>query len=250
MNTTNPGQCLSAGARFATFLGSIGASSESVVSFIKDGNHPFYAMITEQFGLKPAVNLPVSSEVTKTLESWKVFYQKFFGIELDSSALRIPEKVEGLDRLIVIAKGLRLNQVWNVHEEREIPRWQWWNGSLERAMQESERGLVKQAYAIWVRDVQEAIDVDEELLKELPAETIADRKIDTENLLERLVHGLKFFDETGKHLDVKGVTLCASSRYSGGDVPYVDRDDDGSVGVDGYGVQNSYPRLRARRAVR
>lgn len=249
-NPASPGQCLSAGSRFATFLGSIGATHETVDAFIKDGNHAFYAAINECFGPKLVVNLPALPEVAKALENWKAFYQKFFGIEVDVSALRIPKKVEGFDRLIVIAKGIRLNQAWNVHEERDIPRWQWWNGSLEKAMQESERGLVKQAYTIWVRDAQEAIDVDEELLKELSAEVIAERKIDTENLLERLVHGLKFFDETARHLDVKGVTLCASSRYSGGGVPLVHRRDDGCVHVGGYDVQYSVPGLRARRAVR
>jgi len=246
MNTTNPGQCLSAGARFATFLGSIGASSESVDAFIKNGSHPFYATITAQFGPKPVVNLPISSEVAKVLENWRAFYQKFFGIEVDLSALRIPEKVEGFDRLIVIVKGLRLNQVWNVHKERDIPRWQWWTGSLEKKMQESERGQVKETYAFWVRYMVEA----DEDLKNLSAVEIAEQKIDTENLLERLVHGLKYFDETGKHLDVSNITLCASSRYADGDVPFVGRDSDGDVSVYRYGVQSVFSDLHARRAVR
>jgi hypothetical protein len=247
----SPGACLSAGSRFATYLGSIGASEEAVSTFNgASTDHPFYLEIAKHFGQKLADAPQFSIEVVKALEGWKAFYRKFFDVEVDLSSIRIPEKAEGIDRLIVIAKGIRLNQVWNIHEEREIPRWQWWNGALEKNMQESERGTVKQTYAIWVHDAQEAIDADEALLKELSAVVIAERKIDTENLLERLVHGLKFFDETSKHLDVKGVTLCASSRFADGDVPGVARGCGGDVFVDGCDPRHSFPCLRPRRAVR
>lgn len=40
-------------------------------------------------------------------------------------------------------------------------------------------------------------------------------------LRERLLMELDYFNETGEHLDVKNITLCAGSRYSDGDVPYV-----------------------------
>jgi len=247
MNKATPAQCLSAGARFATFLGSIGATEEVVSAFNKaNAGHPFYDAIAEHFAPKPVVVIPYSEEVFKAFDDWKAFYQKFFGIELDVTGIKIPAHVEGFDRLVIIAKGVRLNRVWNVHEERNIPRYQWWNGALENAMQVSERGEVKETYAFWVRNVVEA----DEDMKNISAETIAERKLDTENLIERLVHGLKFFDETGNHLDVKNVTLCASSRFAGGDVPRVYRLAGGSVDVYGCVVGRFSPRLRARRAVR
>ena len=93
-------------------------------------------------------------------------------------------------------------------------------------------------------------DGDEDILKELSAETILERKIDTESLLERLLHGFKFWSEKKKHLDVKSVTLCASSRYSDGGVPSVDRDSDSDVDVGRHGARCSDPAFRARRAVR
>ena len=193
--------------------------------------------------LLPKVSI---SDVSGVLGDWQDFYKKFFGLTLDLSGLQIPERVEGFDRLIVISKGIHLNQVWNVHEKRDIPRWQWWTGSLEKAMQESERGQVKETYAFWVRD---AVEADEDL-KNLSAVEIAEQKIDTENLLERLIHGFKHFDETGKYLDVINVTLCASSRYADGSVPYVYRDSGGYVNVHRYNPQRSGAVLRARRAVR
>ena len=39
------------------------------------------------------------------------------------------------------------------------------------------------------------------------------------NLLERIIFEIKYFSETGKHLDIKGLTFCSGSRYSDGDVP-------------------------------
>ncbi len=246
-NIANPGMCLSAGARFATKLGSIGASHDLVDAFLKDGDNLFYQAIEEHFAPKQLVNQPHSPEVMSVLANWRDFYKKIFDIDLDVSTIRIPEKVNGFDRLIVIAKGIRLNQVWNMHEELEIPTWKWWSGSLEKAMQATERGTVKSSYAFWVRDGQEA---DEEM-KNLSADMIAgsEKKIDTETLLERLVHGLKFWDETKKHLDVNNITLCASSRCADGLVSGV-RLGGGRVRVSWCSPSFRAPRLRARQAVR
>lgn len=41
-------------------------------------------------------------------------------------------------------------------------------------------------------------------------------------LRERLIMELQYFKETGKHLDLANITLCAGSRSEGGDVPCVD----------------------------
>ena len=40
-------------------------------------------------------------------------------------------------------------------------------------------------------------------------------------LRERLLLELAYFDETGEHLDVKGITFCSGSRFSNGLVPGV-----------------------------
>ncbi len=248
-NIATPGMCLSAGARFATKLGSISASHDLVDAFLKEGDsHPFYQVILEHFTLKASKTQSLTPWVAAALANWGDFYQKFFGIDLDLTDLRIPEKVEGFDRLIVIGKGIRLNQVWNAYKDQKIPTWQWWGGSLENAMQESERGIVNESYAIWVRDGQEA---DEEM-KDLSADMIAassPQKVDTESLLERLVHGLQVWDATKKHLDVDNITLCASSRSADGVVPWVSFYD-ACVCVSGYSPSHRDPDLRARQAVR
>lgn len=47
-------------------------------------------------------------------------------------------------------------------------------------------------------------------------------KIEGITLRERLLLELQYFEETGKHLDEKSVTLCTGSRGAGGRVPNVD----------------------------
>ena len=182
------------------------------------------------------------------LQSWVSFYHTYFGLTTDLSGIRIPAKKDGFDCLIVVARGMSINLVYETGK-KNFRSWKWCGDEdLESQMKESERGPVKESYAFWVRDNQEA----DEDMKNQSAQMIADskEKIDTENLLERLLHGFKYWSETKNHLDISTITLCASSRYVDGDVPGVDRDDDGLVFVDGFVPEDRYDDLRARRAVR
>lgn len=67
-------------------------------------------------------------------------------------------------------------------------------------------------------------------------------------LRERLLYELEYFKKTGRHLDIKNVTLCSGSRDSDGRVPRVYWGSDG-LGVDWYGPDDRYVFLRSRRAV-
>ncbi|MEK7607388.1 MAG: hypothetical protein AAB484_00475 [Patescibacteria group bacterium] len=184
------------------------------------------------------------SDSSDQIDGWKTFYKKFFNIDLDMTGVKIPAKVEGFDRLIIVAKGVSINQVYEIGK-KNFPSWKWCDGDIESQMQASERGKVKETYAIWVHDEQEA---DKDLLGK-SAEDIKNPQ-DTENLLERLLHGFKYWSETGEHLDRKTYTLCVASRYSAGDVPYVNRYDDGDVSVGRFNPQIRNAFIGARRAVR
>lgn len=207
-----------------------------------DNPRGFGKSINELLMPPPKVMEGAPSALTEA-DDWKAFYKKFFGLDVDLSAVRVPN---GLERTIFIAEGISINMAAKAHTDRDIPFWKYCDSDIEAVVRESERGPVKTSYAIRVRKGQEA-DND---LRNLSAEDIAAKGIDTENLLERLVHGLKYYDETGKHLDVKNVTLCASSRYAGGDVPGVFRDDVGWVSVFWYDPQGRDSYLGARRSVR
>ncbi len=65
------------------------------------------------------------------------------------------------------------------------------------------------------------MEADEEL-KNKSANMLAEAGIKGETLPERLLHELKYFTDTGKHLDVKNTTLCSGSRDPYGVVPLVD----------------------------
>ena len=93
--------------------------------------------------------------------------------------------------------------------------WKWTEKNLDE-MVISGRNAKNGPYAIRVRD---QVEADEEL-KNLSANDIKNKEMITETLEERLIHELKFFKETGKHLDIENITLCSASRCAdGGGVP-------------------------------
>lgn len=154
-------------------------------------------------------------DVSISISSWKDFYQKFFGIDVDFSGIKIPEKKPGFDRLIIVAQGLTLNQVYGKCAEN-FPCSRYID-DLDKTIIQNDRDPIKGSYAIWVKD---RIEADEEL-KNLSANDLKEKNIPGITLLERLLYELKYWAETGKHLDIQNWTLCAGSSDSDGDVPRV-----------------------------
>ncbi len=146
------------------------------------------------------------------LRDWEKFYQDVFGLQKNFSGLRIPNKKPGFDRLLVVAKGLTPNRIYNRMKEL-MPAWKYWN-NLDSIISERK---ADRDYAIWVRD---RVEADEEL-KNKSADVLKQEGIQGITLEERLLFELKYFKETGKHLDEQNVTLCAGSRLSLGALPYV-----------------------------
>jgi len=146
-------------------------------------------------------------------DRWTKIYQKFFGLDCDFSQVRIPERQPGFDRLIVVAKGLTLNQVYDVCA-KHFPC-KCYNDNLDKTIPHNDR-KPNQTYAIWVRD---RVEADEEL-KNLSADQLKEQNIQGITLLERMIYELKYWDETGKHLDIHNWTLCSGSRFTDGYVPF------------------------------
>lgn len=168
--------------------------------------------------LMPAIEPEVVvGSIDEHLSPWIEFYKKYFGIVVDLPGLRslqIPAKVAGFDRLIIVVQGIGLNEVWKICVKR-FKCYKYTDSDLESLVTENDRDPANGSYAVWVRDVVEA-DGD---MKNLSAKDLAEKSIKGVTLLERLIHELKYFSETGKHLDIDNVTLCSGSRYSDGDVP-------------------------------
>jgi hypothetical protein len=145
---------------------------------------------------------------------WTAFYQKHFNLVVDFTGLKIPAKPATDEwRLLVILKGLMNNQVYEVCQKQFLC-WKH-TGDLNTAFPKNERNTQTGTYAIWVRDTVEADEVHQNKSTIM----IKEAGIRTETLLERMIHELAFFSETGKHLDVINITLCSGSRDSDGFVP-------------------------------
>jgi hypothetical protein len=182
----------------------------------------------------------LNQSVLPAIYSWQDFYRELFGLNLDLSTLRIPAKPKGDGwRLLVIAEGLTNNKVFAKCKEL-FPCWKYWDNLDEITSERNPR----ETYALWVRDRQEA---DEEL-KNLSANDLKERNIQTETMLERLIHGFKYFKETNQRLDTSNWTLCAGSRRPGGSAPGVDWRD-GGMDVLWYDPDDRDDCIRARLAV-
>lgn len=170
----------------------------------------------------------VQSRLSKSqCAMWEKFYKKEFGLTVYLSKVTVPDNPGGMDRVLVIAKGVTLGMV--IVALRNYFQVRVYRDDLDAAITRNERDPENGSYAIRVRDYVEA---DEEL-KNLSADDVKARTLTTETLLERLIHELKYFLETGKHLDNANWTLCAGSRYADGGVPFVYwSPDDRWLGVD------------------
>ena len=153
----------------------------------------------------------VPKEIREKIQDWQNFYREVFGIETDFSKIKIPEKQEGFDKLLIMAPGLDAQKIFTKCKEL----FQILDADLS-SVKDLERNE-DSAYAIWVRD---RIEADEEN-KSLSADQITEMGIATQTLRERLLQELDYFKRTGKHLDMQNITLCAGSRDGNGNVPYV-----------------------------
>ncbi len=148
------------------------------------------------------------------IADWKKFY-KSIGVKPDFTGLLIPPKPEGLDRLLIIAKGMTPQKAYDLCA-RKFGCWKWTDRNLDEIVSE-DRSTTDKAYAVWVRD---RVEADEEL-KDKSADKLKELNIKGITLTEREIYELKYFKETSEHLDIVNITLCTGSRYSGCSVPYV-----------------------------
>ena len=185
--------------------------------------------------------LGLTTVLNPILAAWATFYRDYLGLEVDLSSVVIPAHRPGYDRVLVIPRGLTMNQV--IAAMKKHFSVSLYTNDLDRDVPTNERDSKTGAYAIRVRD---RVEADEEL-KNLSANQIAEMKLATMTLLERLVYEFKYYSETKSHLDVTNITRCDGSRYSGGHVPYV-RWHDSSLHVDWYFAVSSHDSLRSRRA--
>jgi hypothetical protein len=190
------------------------------------------------------LKLPVMGDYFDLRAEEQKFWKEQFEWKVDFGRVFIPPKPE-IDswRIITEPKGMANNKMF-ARMEQLFKCWKYAD-NLDTAVPTNTRTTANH-YAIWVRD---GVEPDEEFLGKPVCEADPDMKIG-QTLLERLTLELKYFSETGKHLDIKGGTRCSGSRYSDGVVPHVYcYPYDGPVSVSWSSVGSPGGRWGIRRAV-
>lgn len=201
-----------------------------------------------QAAIKAAVESKIFEFSSSQIAEWTKFYSDYLGLTVDLSSVKIPERRNGFARVIIIAKELLIASNGKPHAfvikamKKNFSVWAHsYADDLDKAIVKNDRWPEKASYAVNFRD---RVEADEEL-RNISADELTKCGIPGTTFLERLLYELKFFAETGEHLDLKNWTLCSGSRYFDGGVPHVNFCD-GEVDVDG--CRSSYSRgdLRTR----
>lgn len=152
------------------------------------------------------------------LAEWSHFYEEQFGVSVDMSKIKIPERQEEFDRLIVVPEEVNLNNIVEVckkhfkvinHIGSDVDNFDLDNGISDFRPEGS--------YAVWL----EESDTASSDYTIYSGERLRDEGIRTTTLKEYLLYHLKYFIETGKHLDncysgwkankLRGLVLCGDS---------------------------------------
>ena len=180
-------------------------------------------------------------DYSEPLADWQSFYHSL-GINCDLSGVVIPDDPGGFSRVIIMVQDITPQSVYDLCV-KNFPCWKYTDKNLNEII-ESERTAGNGAYAIRIRD---RVEADEEL-KNLSANQLKQQNVLGITLEESLIYELKFFKETGKHLDIQNITLCSGSRFGDGRVPSVDWYDD-EVHIRWWNAGSADDRLRSRQVV-
>jgi len=175
------------------------------------------------------------------LADWANFNKEVFGLDLDFSGITVPDRKPDFDRLLVIAQGMTPQHLFDKCKEL-FPSWKYTDSNLDEVIK-SDRTAQDGHYAVWVRDHAEADEENENL----SADDLKKRGTSEITLEERMLYELKFFKETGDHLDKSNWTLCGGSRNSDGNVPSANWDDEFKVSWSCFDGRSG--RLRSRSVV-
>ena len=226
----------------------LGSPREDLFGITKDfieklGNGTITPIQAKRFLRKEDPFAGLAMGLSDQLACWQALFDDA-GITCDTSRVVIPDQQLGFDRLIVVPKGLTMNQMVKIMRTK-FDMWLY-TDDLDKAIIKNDRSNDKSAYAIRVSD---RVEADEEY-KNLSAKQIAEQGVDGITVLERLLYELMYFTETGKHLDVDNYTLCTGSRDADGSVPDVYWSPDyRKVSVYWCSPDDSADRLRTRAVV-
>jgi hypothetical protein len=154
----------------------------------------------------------IVDEFSEIREEWQKFYKTHFNWDVDFSQVIIPAMpTDGKWRLLFIPRGMALNLAFSICSKL-FKSWKYCD-NLDKAVSKNIRNP-QSHYAVWVRD---KVEPDVKFLGKSTRQADPDMKIGI-TFLERIIFEIKYFTETGNHLDVKGLTFCSGSRVFDGSV--------------------------------
>ena len=156
----------------------------------------------------------VTSEVDPQLTDWLQFYREVFGLELDPASINLPAERDGFNWIVLVAKGLTRNAVFDRCRQRFGGKaWRYYN-DLDKAVTRNDREPIE-TYVICVCDGIEA----DECHQNKSAKDATKAGIKGMTNLERMLLELWYHWKTSDHLDKENLTICSGSRYAVGHVP-------------------------------
>ncbi len=150
--------------------------------------------------------------------NWSSVYETLdMSVEDDSEIANLAiSETEGLWTVPVL-KGLTHQKVVDALKKAGSGFWSYLD-DLDKSVVHNDRDPNRDGS--YVVAFQATVEADEEF-KNLSADQLKEQNHQGITLLERLLLELAYFLATGKHLDVKNVTLCSGSRNRHGGVPSV-----------------------------
>ena len=155
-----------------------------------------------------------SKAIDPRLANWLQFYREVFGLELDPASINLPAERDGFNWIVLVAKGLTRNAVFDRCRQRFGGKaWRYYN-DLDKAVTRNDREPIE-TYVICVCDGIEA----DECHQNKSAKDATKAGIKGMTNLERMLLELWYHWKTSDHLDKENLTICSGSRYAVGHVP-------------------------------
>jgi hypothetical protein len=179
------------------------------------------------------LNEPVS-KYYKLIKEWEDFYLKYFNVSIDLKNINIPESPRQEKRLLVIVPAISVDRVIKAQQKYFKVRMAVSGPPAKLKNIHAHHG----PYGIWVADSRETFLK----LRNRSANWAIETNFEGVTLQERLLHDFKYWDESGYHLDIECMTLCAGSRFANGLVPFVNYEEkENEVLISQNGEDAAYP---------
>ena len=170
--------------------------------------------------------------------------QRLYDRHFPEMGITVPAFVDVQGKIpLYVAQVLTCDMIfaaWNFN------KWKWMDVSIDAKLDMTREA--RSGIGSYLVRVQNGIEPDSQYLGKNTRQADPDGTIGI-TLKERMLLELWHYEQTSKHLDLRGVTFCSGSRYQGGDVPSVYLDRDGYVCVGRYGIGRSDGGYGVREAV-